>query len=311
MTQTRNAQPATFLGLPHCPDLSRLEEAAAIIGVPIATPYPGPDPFFAAQSPAALRAAIARYSAHLGHYDFDIGGSLLDGAYGPVVDAGDLPTGETDYAANRALITGAVSCILDAGAAPVVLGGDDSVPIPVLQAYEGPDPITILQIDAHIDWRDQVKGESHGLSSNMRRAAEMPWIENIIQVGMRSMGSARRREYEEALAWGAQIVTARQVHRHGIEGVLDLVPTDSRVYVAFDCDSLDSSLMPAVLAPTPGGLAYWDVVELLHGVAAKADFCGFNLVEFAPGHDRDGNAALTAARIAFNATALLARKAPH
>ena len=140
------------------------------------------------------------------------------------------------------------------------------------------------------------------------RAAGMPWSENIIQVGMRSIGSARRREYEEALDWGVKIITARQVHRQGIDQVIDLVPANSRVYVAFDCDSLDSSVMPAVMAPTPGGLTYWDVIDILHGVAARAKFCGINLVEFMPEQDRDGNAALTAARIIFNAAALLARK---
>jgi agmatinase len=153
-----------------------------------------------------------------------------------------------------------------------------------------------------------LNGERYGLSSNMRRASEMPWIQNIIQVGMRAVGSARRREYQEALDWGVDIVTARQIHRDGIDPVMDLIPADSSVYVAFDCDSLDSSIMPAVLAPTPGGLTYWNVVDLLHGVAAKAKLCGFNLVEFVPEKDHDGNAALTAARIVFNAAALMARK---
>ena len=248
------------------------------------------------------------YSTNISHHDFEIDGSLIDEEYGPVVDAGDLPTSSSDFAGNRAAITNAVKQILDADAAPVVIGGDDSVPIPILKAYEGREPMTILQIDAHIDWRDEVNGEHYGLSSNMRRASEMPWVEHIIQVGMRSVGSARRTEYEAALNWGSRIVSAQQIHRRGIEQVVDLIHAESRVYVAFDCDSLDSSIMPAVMAPTPGGLTYWNVVELLHRVAGKAKLCGFNLVEFAPEKDRDGNAALTAARILFNAAALLARR---
>ena len=298
---------STFMGLPYCPELAQLQAAAVILGVPVATPYPGSG-LFAAGAPAALRAGIASYSGHLGHYDFEIGGSLQEEAYGAVVDAGDLAASAADFAANREAISGAVRSILERGAAPLVLGGDDSVPIPVLQAYEGRGPVTILQIDAHIDWRDEVNGERYGLSSNMRRAAAMPWVENIIQVGMRAVGSARRREYQEALDWGAHIITARQLHRAGIEPVLELIPADSAVYVAFDCDSLDSSIMPAVLAPTPGGLLYWDLIDLLQGAADKAELCGFSLVEFAPEKDRDGNAALTAARIVFNAAALLAKK---
>ena len=304
---TQHPGEATFLALPFCDDPAQLAAAAAIVGVPIATPYPDGG-LFAAGTPAALRAALSRYSRQLGHHDFELGGSLLEDSFGPVVDAGDLVVSETDFAENREVIAAAVGQILEAGASPVVIGGDDSVVIPVLHAYEGRGPVTILQIDAHIDWRDEVNGERYGLSSNMRRASEMPWIERIIQVGMRSVGSARRAEYQEALDWGVTFVTARQVIREGIDPVMDLIPAGANVYLAFDCDAMDSSIMPAVMAPTPGGLSYWDVVDLVQGVAARAKLRGFNLVEFAPERDADGNAALTAARIALHAAAASARR---
>jgi agmatinase len=240
------------------------------------------------------------------HYDFEIEGSLFEDRFGAVLDAGDLAVDESDFPANRAAITEAVKQILGAKAAPIVIGGDDSVPIPVFQAFEGRGRFTVLQIDAHIDWREEVGGERYGLSSTMRRASEMPWIERIIQVGMRSMGSARKGEVEDALAWGVTFVTAQQVHHEGIQPVLDLIPADSHVLVTFDCDALDSGIMPAVMSPTPGGLTYWDVVEMLQGVNAKAKFSGFNIVEFMPERDSDGTAALTAARIIFHAAALLA-----
>ena len=89
--------------------------------------------------------------------------------------------------------------------------------------------------------------------------------------------------------------------------MLDLIPAGSNVLVTFDCDALDSSIMPAVIAPTPGGLTYWNVVEMMQGVAAKAHFSGFYLVEFMPERDSNGTAALTDARIIFNAAALLAK----
>lgn len=276
-----------------------------IIGAPIATPYPKYGNF-SATSASAIRMAMSKYSPRNSHYDFGIGGSLLDDRYGAVVDAGDLALGESDYASNRAIITNAVNQILYSKAAPIVIGGDDSVPIPVFQAFEGKGPFTILQIDAHIDWRDEVNGERYGLSSTMRRASEMPWIERIIQVGMRSTGSARRSEVKDALAWGVKIITAQQVHREGVQPVLDLIPAENNVLVTFDCDALDSSNMPAVMSPTPGGLTYWDVVEMLQGVTAKAQFNGFNLVEFMPERDLNGTAGLTAARIIFHAVALLA-----
>ena len=67
----------TFLGLPKCDDLSQLEAAVAIIGTPIATPYPGFG-LFSASAPAALREAISYYSPTISHHDFEIDGSLLD-----------------------------------------------------------------------------------------------------------------------------------------------------------------------------------------------------------------------------------------
>ena len=298
----------TFIGLPACNDLAQLEEEAVVIlGAPIATPYPGFGTF-SATSAAAIRAAMSYYSPLGRHYDFEIGGSLFDGQYGPVVDAGDLATDESDFAGNRAAITNAVQQILRAGAAPIVIGGDDSVPIPVFQAFEGRGSFAVLQIDAHIDWRDEVNGERYGLSSTMRRASEMPWIERIIQVGMRSTGSARKGEVEDALAWGAKIITAQQVNREGVQPVLDLVPAESHVLVTFDCDALDSSIMPAVFSPTPGGLTYWNVVEILQGITARARLSAFSLVEFMPARDSNGTSALTAARIIFHAASLMARR---
>ena len=125
---------------------------------------------------------------------------------------------------------------------------------------------------------------------------------------MRHVGSARRGEYEAAVAWGARVITARQVYREGIEGVIELIPEGADVYIAFDCDALDSGIMPAVMGPTPGGLSYWDVVEMLQGAADRGNLVGFNLVEFAPERDADGHAAHIAGRIALNAAAVAARR---
>ncbi len=300
----------TFLGFPACADLSRLEAEVAILGVPAATPYRSVGAYCAG-APAALRAAMAGYAANRGHQDFDLlAAPFADAPSGGarVADCGDLPFDENDFAANRAAITGAVRQIRAAGATPVVLGGDDSVPIPLFQAFDEGGPYTVLQIDAHIDWRDEVDGERYGLSSPMRRASEMPWIERIVQVGARAIGSARAADYEDARAWGVEFVTGREVARHGIEPVLERIPRGAKVLFTLDCDGMDPTVMPAVIGPAPGGLGYWQVVELVHGVAERGSLAGFDLVEFMPAADRDGLGALTAARVVCNVLgALLAR----
>jgi arginase family enzyme len=74
-------------------------------------------------------------------------------------------------------------------------------------------PITIVQVDAHLDWREERNGLRHTFSSPMRRASEMPWVERIIQVGMRGIGSSRKNDLDDALRWGVRIIPAASVHR--------------------------------------------------------------------------------------------------
>jgi agmatinase len=297
----------TFFGLPKAADLEALDAKIAILGVPCATPYPTVGPY-CARAPKATRAAIAGYASNLHHVDFDLGGPIFPDAI-TAVDAGDLAFAESDPAANRAAIREAVATVLRRGATPVVIGGDDSVPIPVFEAFRDRGPFTIVQIDAHIDWREEVRGERFGLSSTMRRASEMAHIERIVQVGQRGIGSARPGDLADAEAWGAIFVPAAAVHERGIAPVLDAVPAGAQVLLTLDCDGLDPAIMPGVIAPAPGGLTYWQAIGILRGVAAKARIAAFDLVEFVPERDVAGLGALTAARIVANVLGLLARSA--
>ena len=295
---------ATFLGLP-----AQLHGAAraAILGVPGATPYAAVGAYCAG-GPAAIRAAIAGYAANIAHIDFDFGGPLFASGAVTACDLGDVAFDDADHAGTRDRIRAAVARILDAGAVPVVLGGDDSVPIPMLQAFAGREPVTIVQIDAHIDWREEVGGERWGLSSTMRRASEMAHVERIVQVGQRGIGSARPADAADARAWGVEFVSGREIAAHGVGRALALVPEGADVIVAFDCDALDPSIMPGVIGAAPGGLTYWQAVELLHGIAAKARIAGFDLVEFMPERDVAGIGALTAARLVANVLGLIDRQ---
>ena len=198
--------------------------------------------------------------------------------------------------------------ILSAGAIPVVLGGDDSIPIPVFQAYAEQPPFTILQLDAHIDWRDEVNGIREGYSSTMRRASEMPWVSSIIQVGAHGVGSARAEEMQAAKAYGAQIITATQYRQGGIQAVTQHLSPGSRVFISMDYDVLDLSIMPAVGAPSPGGLLYADVLHLFKTIIHNYEVVGVNLVEFAPEFDVRSLGTITATRVAWIMIASLVKK---
>ena len=190
----------------------------------------------------------------------------------------------------------------------MVMGGDDSVPIPVFRAYENHGPITIVQIDAHIDWRDEVGGETMGLSSNMRRASEMPWVRQIIQVGARGIGSARPSDYQDALDWGVKFFPMQEVYAKGLDPIIAAIPTDQPTFVTVDIDGLDPAIVPAVIGPAPGGLQYWQMVELLKSIAQKSRLIGFDLVELMPENDIGGRGALVAARLMAVAMGLISRQ---
>ena len=297
----------TFMGLPEALGPADLQGAAAvIIGADGCTPYPSVG-FYCAGGAAAIRAGGAAYAAAQGNMNFDTGLTVLpDGAR--VLDGGDVPVDVADPEGNRAALRAAVAEIVAAGAVPVLLGGDDSLPIPMLQALEGQGPLTILQIDAHIDWRDEVGGERLGLSSAMRRASEMAHVGRMVQVGCRGIGSARDADLQDALDRGVEFVPAGEVARDGVWRAADLIPEGAEVIVCLDLDALDPSVMPAVMGRTAGGLSDWQVLELVGAVAEKARIAGFGMVEFMPDRDIDGQGAMLAAQLLAAVMGVAARQ---
>lgn len=281
----------------------------ALFGAPHGTPYPGIDNRAHEGSAAAIRAAVTEDARWISHWDFELGGTLLNGRDDfRFADLGDLRTSPEDGPGNRALIETATREILAAGAVPVMIGGDDSVPIPFIAGFAGKGPLTIVQVDAHIDWREERRGERMGFSSTMRRASEMAHVEKIIHVGTRGLGSARPSDVAQARAWGAEIITAREIHAQGVQAALQHVAPGANVLITLDWDALDGAIMPAVISPTPGGLTYWQVIDLIGGIAQKARIAGMDVIEFVPERDHaNQSAAYLAGRVLIHLTGQLAR----
>lgn len=298
----------TFAGFPYQTDFFGLVGKIAIIGIPFGTPYPEVSQNPSAGAPGTIREESNRYPDDSVAWDFDLEGTLDKLAGGKIVDCGDLTGKQGDAAFNRETARKTIKKLLEAGSTPVVLGGDDSIPIPVLAAYHDQEPFLVVQMDAHIDWRYEVNGIREGYSSTMRRASEMPWVKGIIQVGMRGVGSARKEEYTAAMEYGARIVTARQFHQEGIKSVLKYLPDTERCFLNIDFDVLDPSIMPAVGAPTPGGLFYQETIDLVFEISRRMNIIGTCLVELIPEADVNHLGSITAMRIAWNAIAAIARQ---
>lgn len=160
------------------------------------------------------------------------------------------------------------------------------MPIPVMRALEVFETkVTLVQVDAHLDWRDHVNGEKEGYSSPIKRASEMPWIDKIIQIGLRGTGSARQQEVDDAIAYGATIFDAYEMHETGMGAILDQIPDNGYYYLTIDADGIDPTIMPAVLAQIPGGLSWLQIRKLIHGLVNKGRVLGMDLVEIAPSYD--------------------------
>ena len=116
----------------------------------------------------------------------------------------------------------------------------------------------------------------------MRRAAEQEHVTGLTQLGIRNVSSTAREGYEDARGAGSDIRSVRQIRKLGTEGVLDLIPAGVRYYVTIDIDGFDPSIAPGTGTPSHGGFLYWEVMEILQGLAKRGEVVGIDLVEVAP-----------------------------
>lgn len=289
---------STFGKRVYQPDWSRIEADVAILGAPFdfGTQFRAGARF----GPRAVREASTLFSfGHGGAYDHEDDCTYL-GADVRIVDLGDADIVHTDTAKSHANIKAGVRAILGAGALPVVIGGDHSINIPCIDAFEGQGPIHILQIDAHLDFVDERHGVRNGHGNPMRRAAEKPWVSGLTQVGIRNVSSTARDGYEAARAMGSDILSVRQARALGPQGVIDRIPQGARVYVTLDIDGFCPSIAPGTGTPSHGGFLYYEVLEMLQALARRHDVVGIDLVEVAPDYDHSGSTATLAAQVLLN-----------
>ncbi len=145
----------------------------------------------------------------------------------------------------------------------------------------------------------------YGYGSTMRRAAELPWVTGMVQIGIRGLGSGTADQIVDAKAWGSQLFTGTDLRRLGIQSAIDRIPAGTDCIIAIDCDGLDPTVIPAVAMPTPGGPDYQDILDLMHGIARKTRIMGLALVELVPDRDVADTGALHAARIVLTAVGLI------
>lgn len=177
-----------------------------------------------------------------------------------------------------ARIEAAVGRCLALDKCPVVLGGEHTVSAGAISALRRKHGrFGVVQFDAHADLRDSYQGSAHSHACVMRRIAEtgIP----VVQLGTRSYSLEEQRYRQEHAITSYD---AETICRHGVESVTLPADFPDRIYLTFDVDGLDASVMPATGTPVPGGLSWYQALWLIERILAERACIGFDIVEFAP-----------------------------
>ena len=177
-------------------------------------------------------------------------------------------------------LDGLVESVVARGKFPLVLGGEHSLTIGAVRPLVRRHPdLVIVQFDAHADLRDSYLGSRFSHAAAMRRVLDAPGV-SLISIGIRCI-SAGEIAYYEANRDRITIHFAKDQKSWRIEDIV--APLAGKpVYISFDVDGLDASLMPATGTPEAGGLFFLEACEFLRAVARTGNVVGADLVELAP-----------------------------
>ena len=289
---------STFGKRPYQPDWSNLEADIAILGAPFdaGTQWRSGARF----GPRGVRDASTLFSfGHAGAYDHEDNRVYLPGSV-RMVDMGDADIIHTDTQKSHANIEMGVRAALAANALPVTIGGDHSVNIPCINAFDDQGDFHILQIDAHLDFVDERHGVRVGHGNPMRRAAEKPYVTGLTQMGIRNVSSTAKEGYEAARAMGSDIISVRQARALGPSSLVARLPSAAALYITIDIDAFCPSIASGTGTPSHGGFLYYEVLEVLQEVSKTHRIIGIDLVEVAPDYDPSGSTSILAAQLLLN-----------
>lgn len=154
-------------------------------------------------------------------------------------------------------------------------GGEHSISIGIIKAfYEKFEDLTILQIDAHADLRSEYLGTPYNHACAVYDASQNC---NLVQVGIRSMDIEEKKNVQESNCFYMHEI---QKKNKWAEGVLSRI--SENVYITFDLDAFDPAICPGTGTPEPGGLFWYETLDLLKKVFQQKNVVGFDIVELAP-----------------------------
>lgn len=215
--------------------------------------------------------AIIEASANMELYDIETGSEVYkQGIFT------DKPVSEKSSPEKMvAKVKQAVAKHLQENKFAVLFGGEHSVSIGAIAAHKEKYPdMCVLQLDAHTDLREEYHGSKCNHACVMARARELC---PIIQVGIRSMDVAEMQSLDKSKVFFAEDITEKKGWQDKVVAKLN-----KKVYITIDLDAFDPSILPSTGTPEPGGLGWYEVLELLKKISAQKEIVGFDVVELCP-----------------------------
>lgn len=254
--------------------------------------------------PNAIRSSLALSSTYEVGLDVDVAEGIV------ISDFGNIDCLHTDVVETHRRIELVVTDIIRGGVTPVVLGGDHGTSYPTIKSLmnsiEG--RIGVIMFDGHLDLRTDHHGEISS-GTPFRRLIEEPEVrpldpKNLVEVGINGWLNAKvYRDY--AVEQGVTIIPARDVHRRGIEDVVDEALSRATcdvdaLWISFDIDGIELAHAPGTCAPNVGGLTAYEALEAVWLIGQHPKCRGMDILEVSPPLDVQGLTAITASQLAMN-----------
>lgn len=173
-----------------------------------------------------------------------------------------------------------VDAVLEQGRFPLVLGGEHALTAGAIRPFARRyDELVILQIDAHADLRDGYLGEHYSHASAMRRVLDHANC-RVVSFGIRAISQAEA-DYMDVNPERVAINWAHERRQWDLDALAASLK-GRNIYITFDIDGLDNAEMPATGTPTPGGLTYFEALDILKVAAGAGTIVGADVVELSP-----------------------------
>lgn len=219
-----------------------------------------------------------------------------------VADLGDAPINPMNKDKSIEQIQTFFEVLRDTGITPIAIGGDHTVPLPILRALAKDQPFGILHVDAHADTLDEICGDKINHATFLRRAAEEGIVDphRVIQIGLRGSRFTEN-DIQYGYDVGYTIITMDEYEEMGRAAVIEKINTvlgDGPIYISIDIDGLDPAYMPGTGVPEIGGILPRDMQVILRSLQGK-NIAGGDICEITPCFDPTGITCITVANLMF------------